>query len=65
MVVDKICGKTRKYEIRGLPNILREIADQIEKPDNPHLAVYDAEELKKTLQLFEKKAKCIIKNAYV
>lgn len=65
MAVDKICGKTKLYTIWGLPDILREIADHIEKPDNPHPAEYDAGDLKKTLEEFEKKANCTIKHAYV
>ncbi len=65
MTVYKIIGKIREYKIRGLPNILREIADQIEKTDNPHPAAYDAGDLKKTLESLEKKAKCTIPHARV
>jgi hypothetical protein len=61
MVVDKIIGQIRKYKIRGLPDILREIADGIEKPNNPHPAIYDAGDIKEVIQQFEKKTHSTIK----
>ena len=61
MVVDKIIGQTRKYKIQGLPDILREIANSIEKPNNPHPAVYDAGDIKEVIEQFEKKTDSTIK----
>ena len=65
MAVDIVCGKRKAYKIKGLPEVLRRVADQVEKKGNPHPPVYNVEDLERTIQLLEKECGIIIENAYI
>jgi hypothetical protein len=65
-MVDRICGQTKMYGHKDMPDALRRIADSIPKKEgNPHLPVYDIGDLEKILKSFEKEFNVSIPNIYV
>ena len=58
----KIFGRRRRYKVKGLPGIFREVANEIEKKGNPSTE-YCCEEVERALGLLEDKIKITIKHA--
>lgn len=65
MVVDKIIGERCLYRHKDLPDALRRVADKITKKEgNPHLPVYDVNDLENARELLEKELNISIELVY-
>jgi hypothetical protein len=65
-MVDRICGPTKLYRHKDIPDALMRMSKKIPKKEgNPHLPVYDVKDLEQAVKLFEEEFNVSIPNIYV
>lgn len=62
----EIFGKKKKYEIKNLPEIFRDVAKEIEKKGNPGgIPKYCCEEVEEALEKLGRRLKIFKMDAYI